>query len=174
MSAFAAAAVSESVWIGVAALLGWPWGSFLNTAVDRAPLAGKPATESLLHPSRSRCRGCATVLPWYDLVPIWSWLRLRGRCRTCVARIGARTLALECATPALFAGYAWLLAQVRDYAAWSALAGFGFATLSWLLVAVPLLLEGRQARTGFVAIGVGLFAALALTAVVTALDVVMG
>ncbi len=174
MSAFPPEAVSMTAWIGLAALAGWLWGSFLNTAVDRAPHWGQTATESLLRPSRSRCRGCATVLPWYDLVPVWSWLRLRGRCRTCGARIGWRTLALECATPALFSSYAWLLAQVRDYVAWGALAGFGFAALSWLLVAVPLLLEGRQPRTGFLALGVGLFAALALTAVVTALDVVSG
>jgi leader peptidase (prepilin peptidase)/N-methyltransferase len=174
MSTFPAAAVSETAWITLAALLGWPWGSFLNTAVDRTPLAGQPATESLLRPPRSRCRGCAAALPWYDLVPIWSWLRLRGRCRACGARIGVRTLAVECATPALFSGYAWLLAQVADYSAWGALAGFGFATLSWLLVAVPLLLEGRQPRPKFLVVGLGLFAALALTVMVTALDVVMG
>jgi len=174
MSIIATDAVSTTAWIALAALVGWPWGSFLNTAVDRAPLAGQPASESMLHPSRSRCRGCSAALPWYDLVPIGSWLLLRGRCRSCGTRIGSRTLALECATPALFSGYAWLLEQIGDHAAWGALAGFGFATLSWLLVAVPLLVEGRQPRTGFLAFGIGLFGALALTAVVTVLDAVAG
>jgi prepilin signal peptidase PulO-like enzyme (type II secretory pathway) len=161
-----------TAWIALAAVVGWLWGSFLNTVVDRTPLARQPAGDELLQPPRSRCPRCSASLAWFDLVPIGSYLALRGRCRSCGAEIGGRTLAIEGLTPALFAVFAWLLAQIEGYPAWSALAGFGFATLSWLIVAVPLLVEGRQPRPAFVALGVGLMASLAITAVVVALDVI--
>lgn len=158
----------------MAGLAGWAWGSFLNTVVDRTPLAGKAATGDLLHPPRSLCANCSVTLAWFDLVPIGSYLALRGRCRSCGAEIGRRTLVVEGLTPALFAGFAWLLARIEGHSAWGALAGFGFATLSWLIVAVPLLLEGRQPRRAFLALGIGLLAALAITAAVMALDVMTG
>ncbi len=163
-----------TAWIALAALVGWAWGSFLNTVVDRTPLAGKAAEGGLLHPPRSRCASCSVTLAWFDLVPIGSYLALRGRCRSCGAEIGRRTLAVESLTPALFAGFAWLLASIEGFSAWGALAGFGFATLSWLIVAVPLLIEGRHPRRVFLALGIGLLAGLAITAAVMAVDVMTG
>ena len=161
--------VSTPAWIALAALAGWLWGSFLNTVVDRTPRRGETAAGGLLHPARSRCPGCGQGVRWFDLVPVWSYLRLGGRCASCGAEIGRRTLAVECATPLLFAGYAWALSQVGGYAIWGALLGFGYAALSWLLVAVPLLAEGRQPHPGFVALGVGLVGALMVTALALAL-----
>lgn len=37
---------------------------------------------------RSRCLHCSHQLAWYDLVPIFSWLQLRGKCRYCRQSIG--------------------------------------------------------------------------------------
>lgn len=159
------------MWIGLAALGGWVWGSFLNTVVDRTPRLGDPRGTGPLRPVRSRCGTCGTTVAWYDLVPILSYWALGGRCRTCHSPIGRRTVAVEIATPALFAAFAWLLGKLVGYPALGALAGFGLATVSWLVVAVPLLIEGRQPRPVFLGLGVGLFAALAATAVVMALSV---
>lgn len=37
---------------------------------------------------RSVCLHCGHQLSWYDLMPIFSWLQLRGRCRYCHKKIG--------------------------------------------------------------------------------------
>lgn len=52
-------------------------GSFLNTCISRIP-----ANESILFPP-SRCSHCKTGLRPRDLIPVLSWLFLRGRCRYC-------------------------------------------------------------------------------------------
>jgi leader peptidase (prepilin peptidase)/N-methyltransferase len=158
-------------WIALATAAGWVWGSFLNLLVDRTPLAGRPFVATPLRPARSICLSCGVQLGWRDLVPVASYLLLRGRCGTCGAAIGRRTLAVECLTPLLFGACAFGLARIERRAGWGALAGFGFATLSWLLVAVPLLIEGRRPRPRFLAVGAGLLAALAVTALALALDV---
>ena len=72
-------------------------GSFLNVVADRLP-AGK----SVVTP-RSHCQGCDCPIPARDLVPVLSYLWLRGRCRHCPERIPARVIAVEVFTGALFA-----------------------------------------------------------------------
>ncbi|MGV9002042.1 MAG: prepilin peptidase [Candidatus Saccharimonadaceae bacterium] len=46
-------------------------------------LTGKKTTED-----RSQCLECGYALKWYDLIPIVSWLTLRGKCRACKHPIG--------------------------------------------------------------------------------------
>lgn len=58
-------------------ILGIIIGSFLNVCIYRIP-----REESLAYPS-SHCTYCSHPLKWYDLVPIFSFLSLRGRCRYC-------------------------------------------------------------------------------------------
>lgn len=53
-------------------------GSFLNVVAIRT-LEGT----SVLHPKHSHCPKCSARLGWRDLVPVLSWLLLRGKCRTC-------------------------------------------------------------------------------------------
>ena len=83
------------------ALLGTAVGSFLNLCVDRLP-AGK----SIVKP-RSHCDNCNRTLTAADLIPILSYLWLRGRCRHCGARIPLRNLLVELATGVIFAALAW-------------------------------------------------------------------
>jgi leader peptidase (prepilin peptidase)/N-methyltransferase len=80
-----------------AAALGAAVGSFLNVVADRAP-AGK----SIVKPP-SHCPGCQRRLAAYDMIPIVSYLVLRGRCRTCGRSIPLRVLAVELAAASLFA-----------------------------------------------------------------------
>jgi leader peptidase (prepilin peptidase) / N-methyltransferase len=56
-------------------------GSFLNVCICRLP---KEA--SVVFPP-SHCPACDYRIPWYDNVPIISYLVLRGRCRSCKAQI---------------------------------------------------------------------------------------
>lgn len=52
-------------------------GSFLNVCIYRIP-----RQESIVFPS-SHCTYCSHPLAWYDLIPIFSYLSLKGKCRYC-------------------------------------------------------------------------------------------
>ena len=54
-------------------------------------------------PDRSRCLDCGYQLEWYDLIPIFSWLFLRGKCRKCHRPIGLLELLSELILAILFA-----------------------------------------------------------------------
>lgn len=56
-------------------------GSFLNVCIYRIP-----RKESIVV-KRSHCMTCGNQLKWYDLIPLLSWLFLRGKCRVCKERI---------------------------------------------------------------------------------------
>jgi leader peptidase (prepilin peptidase)/N-methyltransferase len=71
-------------------------GSFLTVVVDRVPNGG-----SVMAPP-SACGSCGHRLTGLDLVPIASWLVLRGRCRHCGASIGIEPIVIEVATAAIF------------------------------------------------------------------------
>ena len=69
--------------------MGASLGSFVNVVADRLPAGG-----SLVRPP-SHCPVCHTHLRPLDLVPILSYLWLRGRCRYCGAVIPARLAVVE-------------------------------------------------------------------------------
>lgn len=56
---------------------------------------------------RSRCPACGQVLAWYDLVPVASYLVLRGKCRYCKEKISPRYLAVEILTGTIFIVIFW-------------------------------------------------------------------
>ncbi len=60
--------------------------------------------ESLFTYRRSRCPDCLTVLAWYDLIPLVSWVFLRGHCRTCNCSISYLYPLIEGLTLIIFAG----------------------------------------------------------------------
>jgi leader peptidase (prepilin peptidase)/N-methyltransferase len=78
------------------AVMGLLVGSFLTVVVDRVPRGG-----SVMAPP-SACGSCGHRLGPIDLVPIGSWLALRGRCRHCSTAIGVEPLVIESANAALF------------------------------------------------------------------------
>ena len=88
---------SVSVLISIFAVLaGLAFGSFLNVCISRLP-----RHESVVTP-RSRCPRCLTPILNRDNIPLLSWMLLRGRCRSCGARIPVRYPLIEAVTAALF------------------------------------------------------------------------
>jgi len=78
------------------------WGSFLNVVIYRVP-----RKKSVVHP-RSFCVTSGQPIPWYDNIPVLSWLLLRGRSRHDKQPISLRYPVVELLTAALFLA-AWLL-----------------------------------------------------------------
>ena len=76
-------------------------GSFLNVVAARVPLR-----RSLVKPP-SACMQCGHEIAWYDNVPLVSYALLRGRCRSCSARIPLVYPAVELSTALLVAGCFW-------------------------------------------------------------------
>jgi leader peptidase (prepilin peptidase)/N-methyltransferase len=78
-------------------------GSFVGVVAHRVPRG-----RSIVGP-RSVCDSCGTQIAAYDNVPILSWLLLRGRCRSCDARIPALYPLVELAVGVAFAATAIVL-----------------------------------------------------------------
>lgn len=70
-------------------LLGAALFSFMNVVAWRLPRGMDPLQ------GRSACPQCGHTLGAPDLVPVFSWLLLRGRCRHCGARIPVRYFLVE-------------------------------------------------------------------------------
>ena len=130
-------------------------GSFLGVLVMRLP-EGRPVALA-----RSACDSCGAPLAARDLVPLLSYVALRGRCRSCRAPIGSAHPAIELAA-LLIAGSVLCAAAVRAAGdavppAWlwsGCILGWGALTLGWIdwrcfrlpdLLTLPLLLLGLGA-----------------------------
>lgn len=90
--------------------LGLCLGSFATALIARIP-EGRSWIGSSRGAARSACPQCGHKLGVLDLIPLFSWLYLRGRCRYCRQKIGARYPATECLAllmcVAIYAAYGW-------------------------------------------------------------------
>ena len=93
----------EVVYTVFALLFGLVFGSFFNVVGLRVPMR-----ESIVSPP-SHCTRCNRRLTALDLVPVFSYLFLRGKCRGCGAKILPIYLVTELATGFLFAFAVWQL-----------------------------------------------------------------
>jgi leader peptidase (prepilin peptidase)/N-methyltransferase len=73
-------------------------GSFLNVVIYRLPRG-----LSIYKPQWSFCPNCKNRLTGLDLVPLLSWLFLRGKCRQCGVKISPRYMFVEIINGALWA-----------------------------------------------------------------------
>ncbi|MDO8620788.1 MAG: prepilin peptidase [Candidatus Levybacteria bacterium] len=71
-------------------------GSFLNVLIDRIP------KRNLFRKKRSYCDSCKKTLKWYDLIPVFSFIFLQGKCRYCRFPISLYYPIVELITASLF------------------------------------------------------------------------
>ncbi len=117
-------------------------GSFLNVCIYRIP-----RHESIVT-TPSHCMSCGYGLKWYDLVPVFSWLCLRGKCRKCKAPISVQYPIVEAAN-----GVLWILVI--------ALRGLNVEGILYCLFASALLvLSVIDFRTYEIPFGINVFIAL--------------
>lgn len=77
-------------------ILGLMIGSFLNVCIYRIPI-GKTVVKG-----RSYCPGCGSLITWYQNIPIFSYILLRGRCHHCRQHISFRYPAVEFLTGLIY------------------------------------------------------------------------
>ncbi|MCD6175851.1 MAG: prepilin peptidase [Planctomycetes bacterium] len=88
----------EWIWLVFIFAFGACIGSFLNVVVYRLP-----RDKSLVSPP-SACPACNTPIRFYNNIPLFSWLILRGKCPDCKAPISCRYFLIELTTAILFGG----------------------------------------------------------------------
>ncbi|MDE6749355.1 MAG: prepilin peptidase [Lachnospiraceae bacterium] len=71
-------------------------GSFLNVCIYRIP-----KKEDIVK-VRSHCMNCGYKLEWYDLVPLFSYLFLKGRCRKCKTKLSVQYPLIEAANGIMY------------------------------------------------------------------------
>lgn len=81
---------------GLLVLLGFAIGSFLNVCIYRLPIK-----ESVVFPP-SHCIICKKRLKPIDLVPVFSYISIKGRCRYCGSKVSLRYPIVEVLTAFLF------------------------------------------------------------------------
>ncbi len=104
-------------------LIGIHIGSFLHVVIDRLP-----RNESIGN-SRSYCESCKHTLAWYDLLPLFSYLFLQGKCRYCHAHLSWYYPTIELLTGILFV-YTFLWYQA-NFQSNLALQVFHFVSLGY-------------------------------------------
>ena len=125
-------------------------GSFLNVLICRLPKGENIAV------ARSHCMNCGYQLRWYDLVPLFSWLALRGKCRVCREKISVQYPLIEALNGILYV----LVFTVNGWSIDSA--------IYCLLTSALIVLSVIDFRTYEIPYGINLFIlALGLIRVVT-------
>ena len=123
-------------------LFGITVGSFLNVLIYRIPKGENFTT------TRSHCMNCDYQLRWYDLVPLFSYISLGGKCRSCGTPISKQYPLIEFINGAL-----WLVTAIRY--------GFTLETLLYcLFISALLALSVIDFRTFEIPQGFNIFIAL--------------
>lgn len=144
----------------LAALLGLVMGSFLTC------LAMRSVSGASVLRGRSHCDSCGHVLGVPDLVPVFSWLFSRGRCRYCGVKLPAKYPALELLCGVIYVSLLLRFDVTWDLALYAALmtllfpaslvdldiqelpdgfllaAAVAFFPLAWLAGGLPLIVRG--------------------------------
>lgn len=114
-------------------------GSFLNVCIYRIPLKESVVT------TRSHCMRCGYKLKWYDLVPVFSYVFLRGRCRKCGDKISPQYPIIE-----LLNGILWVLTFIYT--------GINITSLIYsLVISALIVLSVIDFRTFEIPVGINVY-----------------
>lgn len=113
-------------------ILGLIIGSFLNVVIYRLN------TKRSLG-GRSACMSCQNKLSWHELIPLFSFLGLQGRCRNCKTKISIQYPLVELVTGLIFAGVFLKLADIYNFFDLAFIIAYiYYATLFSLLVVIAV------------------------------------
>lgn len=107
-------------------------GSFLNVCIYRIP-----RNESIVYPS-SHCPKCGINLRWYDNIPLFSFIALRGKCRYCKAPISNRYPIVEFLNAIVYLAFFYFYGLSLDFIFYtmvaSALIAISFIDLKEMII----------------------------------------
>jgi len=136
---------------GIWILIGLIAGSFANVCIDRLPLQFldneirsrllksselapnlkkllKDSTVTLNQPTRSFCFCCGHQLQWFEIIPMLSYILIKGHCRVCNVAIVPRVIWTETIHGLWYGFFGWFF----QYWVWSFFAGINFSFF-WIL-----------------------------------------
>lgn len=120
----------DPVLLGFSFALGLAMGSFVNVVVYRYN-TGVPIT------GRSFCLSCGSPLRWYEMLPVLSYVFLRGRCAHCGSKFSPQYPLVELLTGTLFAAALLHASRVLEGVEFALGAAFLFVVMT-LLVAITV------------------------------------
>lgn len=88
-------------------ILGCIIGSFINV------ISLRYNTGLSISRGRSKCFSCSVSLKWYELIPLFSFFLLQGKCRSCRSPISLQYPLVEFLTGVIFVGIAY-----RQFSLW--------------------------------------------------------
>jgi leader peptidase (prepilin peptidase)/N-methyltransferase len=119
-------------------------GSFLNVCILRIPEKMNIVTE------RSHCLSCNTKLQWYEMIPVFSYIFLLGRCRTCKERISIQYPIVEALNGILYV-------LVFCLSGWKNMAAILLNVIYCLVLSALIVLSFIDIRTNIIPAGVNIF-----------------
>lgn len=123
-------------------LFGIVIGSFLNVCIYRIP------NQEDIVKERSHCMSCGHTLAWYDLIPLFSFIGLRGKCRYCHTKLSIQYPVIEALN-----GVIYVLVVLKYQLSVESL-------LYCLLASALIVLSVIDLRTFEIPVGVNIFIAL--------------
>lgn len=112
-------------------LIGLIIGSFISMLSWRLPrimmLEGGEQFKAISM-GRSKCPHCESNLPWYRLIPLFSWLSTRGRCHHCKVKISPRYPLIELSTTIGTITMIWLFGLTFE--------GIAALVFTWILITI--------------------------------------
>jgi leader peptidase (prepilin peptidase)/N-methyltransferase len=135
----------------ISIIIGAMVGSFLNVCICRLPKG-----ESIVTP-RSHCPQCQTLIRFYDNIPLFSYLFLRGKCRSCGAPISIQYPIVEGVT-----ALGSLVLFLKFGVSWEYLLYFSFLSALIVITVIDLYHQIIPDVISLPGIGVGLLASLLL------------
>lgn len=127
-----------SVFLFFAFVLGTIVGSFLNVVALRYNTS-LPITRG-----RSKCFSCDKKLNYYELVPLLSFMWLKGKCRGCKSKISWQYPIVEFLTGLLFAGIVFKLWPLAEVVPYYFLASLVYLFAMWGILVVILIYDIRH------------------------------
>jgi len=112
-------------------ILGLVIGSFLSMLTWRLPrimMLEEEAQFKEISVGGSKCPQCDANLPWYRLIPLFSWLASKGQCHNCKTKISPRYPLIETATATLTIACMWQFGLTTE--------GIAATLFSWILIAI--------------------------------------
>ena len=111
------------------AIFGAIVGSFLNVVALRY------TTKEDIVASRSHCSHCNKTLRWWELVPVVSFIALRGRCARCGKKISYRYVVVEIVTAIV----TFAIVGLTQSGGYGLLEGIGLLMSAYILIVLALI-----------------------------------